>query len=68
MSGDFTTSIGTMRPFFRIGGPTGPQIAVGEGNPNGTVSGSPGDLYLDQEGLLWVKETGVADPNGWVPK
>jgi hypothetical protein len=47
------------------------RINAGTGNPNGVVSGSPGDLYLNQSGganaTLWVKEstTGTA---GWVAK
>jgi hypothetical protein len=62
----------------RAGGPatlptnltTGALWSSGAGNPNGAVTGSPGDLWSDQtDGLgatLWVKETGVATNTGWV--
>ena len=65
---DYSNEIGTMRTFFHIGGPAGPQIAGGSGDPNNIVSGSPGDLYLDQDGFLWVKESGVGTATGWVQK
>ena len=39
-------------------------------NPNGSIVGSPGDLFSDTAGgagaTLWVKETGVATNTGWV--
>lgn len=38
-------------------------------NPNGTIVGSPGDLFSDTTGgagsTFWVKETGVATNTGW---
>jgi hypothetical protein len=50
----------------------GTQISAGQGLPNGTVVGSPGDLYLDATGgagnTLWVKESGAATNTGWVGK
>lgn len=44
----------------------------GSGDPNGTVKGSPGDLYSDTSGksgaIFYVKESGVDTDDGWVPK
>jgi len=44
----------------------------GTGAPNGTVVGSPGDMYSDLAGgantTLWVKESGAATNTGWVAK
>jgi len=64
----------------RAGGPatlptamaSGALWSSGTGAPNGTILGSPGDLYTDQAGAfaatLWVKESGVATNTGWVGK
>jgi hypothetical protein len=50
----------------------GSQILSGTGSPEGAVSGSPGDLYVDQSGgagtTLYVKESGAATDTGWVAK
>ena len=39
-------------------------------NPNGVITGSPGDLFSDTSGgagaTFWIKETGVATNTGWV--
>lgn len=47
-------------------------IRYGTGDPNGSVSGSPGDLYLNLSGgastTLYVKESGAATTTGWVGK
>lgn len=63
---------------IRAGGPatlptnlsTGTLWSSGAGAPNGTIVGSPGDLYSDTAGgaanTLWVKESGVATNTGWV--
>ena len=44
----------------------------GAGDPNGVVSGYPGDLYTDGEGgvgtTLYVKESGAGTDTGWVAK
>lgn len=44
----------------------------GNGDPNGVVTGSPGDLYSNTAGgvgtSLFVKESGVATDTGWVGK
>jgi hypothetical protein len=56
----------------RLGSSTGPQIRSGSGSPNGVVTGSPGDLYLNTAGgaatTLYVKESGAATNTGWVAK
>lgn len=50
----------------------GVAINTGNGNPNGVVTGSPGDLYLNTAGgagtTLYVKESGTATTAGWVGK
>lgn len=50
----------------------GIQISAGSGAPNGVVSGSPGDIYVNVAGgaltTLWIKETGVLTNVGWVGK
>lgn len=50
----------------------GVQIATGAGNPNGVVTGNPGDLYLNTGGgagtTLYVKQSGVGTTAGWVGK
>lgn len=42
----------------------------GTGNPNGVVVGNPGDLYVDESGVLgarmWFKEQGQATDQNWV--
>lgn len=39
-------------------------------NPNGNVTGSPGNTYLNTAGgasvTLWIKETGIGTNTGWV--
>ena len=48
------------------------QMSTGNGSPNNSVTGSPGDLYLNIAGgagtTLWVKETGSNNNTGWVGK
>jgi hypothetical protein len=48
------------------------KISSGVGTPNGSVVGSPGDLYLNTSGgsgtTLYVKESGSATNTGWVGK
>jgi len=50
----------------------GVAIQTGTGSPNGAVTGSPGDLYLNKSGgagtTLYVKESGTATNTGWVGK
>jgi hypothetical protein len=47
------------------------QDFSGSGDPNGVVTGSPGDTYQNDAGgsgnTFWVKESGVATDTGWVP-
>jgi hypothetical protein len=58
----------------RAGGPatlpanltTGALFSAGAGNPNGTITGSPGDVWSDQtNGVHYVKQTGIATNTGW---
>lgn len=63
---------------IRAGGPstlpanltTGTLWSSDAVNPNGTIVGSPGDLFSDTAGgagaTLWIKESGVATNTGWV--
>jgi len=48
------------------------SIRTGTGSPNGSVTGNPGDLYLNKSGgagtTLYVKESGTATNTGWVGK
>lgn len=48
------------------------MVLKGVGDPNGAVTGSPGDLYTSTAGgagtTLYVKESGVATNTGWVAK
>ncbi|HEY1813023.1 MAG TPA: hypothetical protein VGG74_11820 [Kofleriaceae bacterium] len=50
----------------------GPKIQTGSGSPNSSVTGNPGDLYLNTGGgsatTLWVKESGTGTNTGWVGK
>ena len=50
----------------------GGAIYSGNGNPNGSVVGTTGDLYLNTAGgagtTLFVKESGVNTNTGWVGK
>jgi len=50
----------------------GVTISQGSGSPNGMVTGSPGDLYLNKSGgasnTLFVKESGLNTNTGWVAK
>lgn len=50
----------------------GTLVSAGTGSPNGVVSGSPGDLYLNLAGgagsTLFVKESGSATSSGWTGK
>lgn len=47
-------------------------IHAGAGVPNGSVPGSPGDIWLNTNGgagtTLWVKESGSGTTSGWVAK
>jgi hypothetical protein len=51
---------------------TGALWSSGNGDPNGVVIGSPGDLFSRQDGgagtSFYVKESGVATNLGWVGK
>jgi hypothetical protein len=48
------------------------KISSGNGSPNGSVTGSPGDEYFNTAGgsatTLYVKESGTATTSGWVGK
>lgn len=50
----------------------GSMLYQSTGSPNGAVTGSPGDLYINGSGgastTLWVKETGTSTNTGWVGK
>lgn len=50
----------------------GVALRTGTGSPNGAVTGSPGDLYLNKSGgagtTLYVKESGTGTNTGWVGK
>lgn len=79
ISSEFVT---LTRRGIKIGGPatpnnaagleTGAKISGGNGDPNTVIVGSPGDLWLRQNGgantTLYVKESGVATNTGWVAK
>jgi len=49
-----------------------PQVQKFAGDPNGFVSGYPGDLVVDVGGgaltTLYVKESGAGTLTGWVAK
>jgi len=51
---------------------TGALWSSGTGDPNGVLTGSPGDLYSRIDGgagtSLYVKESGVATDTGWIAK
>jgi len=51
---------------------TGSLWSSGAGDPNGTVTGKPGDLYTNTLGgagtTLYVKESGVGTNTGWTGK
>lgn len=63
----------------RAGGPSTLSTALGTGtlwssdsvNPNGTIFGSPGDIYSKNVGgvgsTFWIKESGVNTNTGWNP-
>ena len=57
---------------LHIGSAAGPRVLTGVGTPEGSVVGSPGDLYLNTSGgantTLYVKESGAATNTGWVGK
>jgi hypothetical protein len=62
---------------FRVDGTAGivlngNRIRSGSGNPNGSVNGSPGEMYLNTSGgagtTLWIKEAGAGTNTGWVGK
>ena len=45
---------------------SGATLSAGSGSPAATVTGSPGDLYLDRSaGDLWLKTSGQASSSGW---
>lgn len=48
------------------------MLQAGNGSPNGLVTGSPCDIYLNTSGgansTLWVKESGISTNTGWVGK
>lgn len=50
----------------------GVNVSAGTGSPNGVVTGSPPDLYLNFSGgagtTLYVKESGAATDTGWAGK
>lgn len=39
-------------------------LYVGSASPETVITADPGDLYIDQNGALWVKETGAGN-TGW---
>lgn len=49
-------------PFITF--PNGVQMFTGFGSPNTVVTAIVGSLYLDNNGGLWVKATGVGN-SGW---
>ena len=49
------------------GGGGGGGFTVGVVDPNGVVTGSPGDGYVNTANkTLWIKESGVATDTGWL--
>lgn len=48
------------------------HFRIGSGSPNGVVTGSPPDIYLNTAGgagtTLYVKESGSGTNTGWVGK
>jgi hypothetical protein len=52
-----------------LGSAGGPKISSGAGTPEGAVTGSPGDVYLNTTGgastTFYVKTSGVATNTGW---
>lgn len=50
----------------------GGRMLRGTGTPEGAVTGSPGDLYVNLSGgaatTLYVKETGAETDTGWAAK
>lgn len=70
LSGGTYTQTGTLGvAALQVGGI---RVSAGSGTPNGVVSGSPGDIYVNVAGgaltTLWIKETGVLTNLGWVGK
>jgi len=65
ISGDvYFKSNGTWNLFT---GGSGGGFTVGVVDPNGAVTGSPGDGYVNTANkTLWIKETGVATDTGWL--
>jgi len=51
---------------------SGALWSSGTGDPNGVLTGSPGDLYSRKDGgagtCLYVKESGVSTNTGWIGK
>lgn len=49
-----------------------PNSYTGEGSPEGVITGSPPDIYLNKSGgagtTLYVKESGIGTNTGWVAK
>jgi hypothetical protein len=41
------------------------QIFSGTGDPNGSVTANPGDIYQDENGKLWSKASGADTNTGW---
>lgn len=47
-------------------------ISAGRMTPNGNLAGNVGDIYIYLAGgasqTLWIKESGVGTPAGWISK
>lgn len=58
-------------PYATVSGETdAPEITWGSTSPNGTVSGKPGDLYMQETAgsvgaTIWQKVVGIATTSGW---
>lgn len=72
---DFSQGTGTFSRSTSTGGTqtlTQIPVYVGSGSPNGSVTASPGAIYLNTAGgsgtTLYVKESGSNTNSGWVGK
>lgn len=43
-------------------------IFIGAGDPNSSITGSVGDIYINVDGADYYKDTGTATDTGWVAK
>jgi hypothetical protein len=56
----------TAGTYVQVGGATGPILNEGAASPETIAVGSPGDAWLGQNGLAYMKHTGVATNTGWL--